>query len=216
MFMKRSGWNRVATGWFALVVTAALSAPARAQDAAALSAPAAAQDAAALPAARHGTPGVVEVVPTSRRKPVAWRYTLEKPAENWAAPGFDDGAWKTGDGTFGTAGTPGLAVNTRWSTPDVWLRRKVALPAGGVDVAALQLFLFHDEDVEVYFEGVLAARQSGFIRDYEPFDILPDARKVLAPGAAFVIAVHCRQTAGGQGVDIGLAAVTTVDRLVRP
>jgi putative heme-binding domain-containing protein len=192
--MKRSGWNAVAAGGFVLFVTAALSVPSAAQDAAARKPPA--------------TPGIVEVVPTSRRRPVAWRYTFEKPAENWAALSFDDESWKTGDGAFGTAGTPGIAVNTRWATSDVWLRRKVDLPATGMDVAALQLFLFHDEDVEVYFDGVLAARQSGFIRDYEPVDILPAARKVLAPGAKFVLAVHCRQTTGGQGVDVGLATVS--------
>ena len=39
-----------------------------------------------------------------------------------------------------------------------------ALPATGLDVSALQLLVFHDEDVEIYFNGVLAARAGGFVR----------------------------------------------------
>jgi hypothetical protein len=161
----------------------------------------------AAPARADGAPAVVEVVPTSRRQVVEWRYTLEKPANDWAAPAFDDGGWKPGRSPFGTAGTPGIAVNTPWSTPDIWLRREAAVPVSGVDLSAVQLFVFHDEDVEIYFDGVLAARQTGFIRDYEPVEILPDARKRLKSGASIVLAVHCRQTAGGQGVDVGLATV---------
>jgi len=56
---------------------------------------------------------------------------------------------------------------------DIWLRRSVELPATRLDPSTLQLLVFHDEDLEIYFDDVLAARASGFVRDYEPMDILP-------------------------------------------
>src|SRR5439155_17381153 len=95
-----------------------------------------------------------------------------------------------------------------WSTPDIWLRRQVTLPATRVDPSTLQLLVFHDEDVEIYFDGVPAARAGGFVRDYEPMDVLPDARRLLKPGAKLLVAVHCKQRDGGQGIDVGLTRVS--------
>ena len=61
-------------------------------------------------------------------RPVAWRYTFQRPADDWTQPGFDDSRWKQGPGGFGTAGTPGHQVDTTWNTPDIWMRREVTLP----------------------------------------------------------------------------------------
>ena len=151
-------------------------------------------------------PKVVEVVPTSERRPATWRYTFQQPAEGWNRPGFDDGGWKQGPGGFGTQGTPGAVVGTTWNTADIWLRREVTLPAGG-DLPNLCLLVYHDEDVEVYVDGVLAAKEAGYLVAYETVEIGPAAQALLKPGAKIVLAVHCRQTRGGQGVDVGLARV---------
>ncbi|MBV9864418.1 MAG: DUF4965 domain-containing protein [Abitibacteriaceae bacterium] len=150
-------------------------------------------------------PVITEVVPTSQRQGILWRYTTEKPADDWAQPGFNDANWKEGLGGFGTKGTPGAVVNTTWDTPDIWLRREVNLPAG--NYSNLQFFVYHDEDVEIYINGVFAAKEGGFINSYEPLEITQTARALLKPGATVTIAMHCHQTAGGQGVDVGLANV---------
>ena len=147
---------------------------------------------------------VTEVVPTARREAVAWRYTFEKPAEDWFKPGFDAAAWKEGPAGFGTEGTPGAVVKTTWNTADVWARREFTLPAG--DTGSLQLLVHHDEDAEVYINGVLAAKLGGYTSDYEPSDIRPAAKAALKPGKN-TLAVHCRQTRGGQYIDVGFAAV---------
>jgi hypothetical protein len=61
----------------------------------------------------------------------------------------------------------------------------------------------HDEDLQVYLNGVLAAELPGFIEQYEQFDLRTEAVAALKPGVN-TLAVHCHQTVGGQYVDVGL------------
>lgn len=148
---------------------------------------------------------VTEVVPTSRQTPVNWRYTTEKPAADWIKPEFDTSNWQEGPAGFGTAGTPGAVVHTTWNTDDIWLRRAFTMPSG--TYTNLEFYVYHDEDVEIYVNGVLAAVDSGYLTDYEPLEISPKALALLKPGTQTTLAVHCHQTEGGQGVDVGLAQI---------
>jgi hypothetical protein len=149
-------------------------------------------------------PQVRVVVPTSQEKGQTWRYTEEKPADDWFKPDFDDSGWKEGPGGFGTRGTPGAVVRTEWKTSDIWIRREFTLPQG--DFTKLYLLLHHDEDAEVYLNGVLAAKVPGYITDYEEVAISKEALAALKPGTNR-LAVHCRQTTGGQYIDVGLVEV---------
>ena len=146
-------------------------------------------------------PDTRTVVPTAREKALTWRYTTDRPADGWQKEGFDDAGWKEGPAGFGTKGTPGAVVRTEWKTGDIWLRRTLELP--DVDPKSLLLSLHHDEDAEIYINGVLAARVAGFITDYEEVPLSDDARAALKPGKN-LIAVHCHQTGGGQYIDVGL------------
>ncbi len=130
-----------------------------------------------------------------------WRYTTDKPADNWFEPGFDISKWKEGVAGFGTAGTPGICLNTTWDTSDIWLKRSFNLKSE--NIPGIELQVFHDEDVEVYLNGVLALQLPGFITDYDEFPISKEALAALKPGEN-IIAVHCHQTVGGQGVDVGV------------
>ena len=147
-------------------------------------------------------PKLVEVVPTSRTAAQTWRYTIAQPAADWINSTFDDSTWTEGQGPFGTEGTPGIAPRTIWKTDDIWLRREFTMPSYSGD---LQLVFYHDEDIEVYVNGVLAGKEAGYENSYEPHDISPTAKSVLKPGAKITIAVHCHQTTGGQGIDVGFA-----------
>jgi hypothetical protein len=133
---------------------------------------------------------------------IAWRYTTRDPGREWTARKFDDASWKQARGGFGTQGTPGLRFSTRWDTPDIWLRGEVTIPEGKYD--DLQLFLYHDEDAEVYVDGKLVTKVRGFNIDYEPTAVPRGAP--LKPGKVF-ISVHCHQTEGGQGIDLGIVDV---------
>ncbi len=145
-------------------------------------------------------PVTVGVLPSSQETGQTWRYTTEKPSGDWFTPGFEDSGWKEGLGGFGVEGTPGSVVRTTWDTDDLWLRREITLPDPVPD--NLALWLHHDEDVEVYLNGVLAAQLPGFVSEYETFPITETARKALRPGQNSV-ALHVHQTGGGQYVDLG-------------
>ena len=131
-----------------------------------------------------------------------WRYTTEKPADGWNMPGAkDDASWKSGKAGFGRVGKPADRVKTPWTTPDIWMRGSY-VPPKGLDVGKLSLEVCHDEDFEVYINGVLAAKGSGHRNDYALFAINPSARKAIKAGRNLV-AVHCHQTVGGQFIDVG-------------
>jgi len=147
-------------------------------------------------------PTVKEVVPTARQGAPPCRYTLEAPPESWFKPDFDDSGWKEGQAGFGTEGTPGAVVRTVWKTQDIWIRRAVNVASDRAD----HLLIHHDEDAEVYVNGVLAAKVSGYTTDYQ-WVALSGAAKAAIKRGKNVIAVHCRQTKGGQYIDVGLAEV---------
>jgi len=149
-------------------------------------------------------PEVRVIVPTSERSAQPWRYTTEKPAADWVKAGFDASGWKEGPGGFGTRITPGAVVGTEWKTPDVWLRRTFEMkePRAG----ELLFRMFHDEDAEVYINGVLAAKVYGYETDYGLVPLTAAGRKALVTGPN-TIAVHCHQTTGGQFIDVGLVEV---------
>jgi Glycosyl hydrolases family 2, sugar binding domain/Glycosyl hydrolases family 2, TIM barrel domain/Glycosyl hydrolases family 2 len=151
-----------------------------------------------------GVADVIEVVPTAREKGQPWRYTLDEPPADWFKPDFDDATWKEGKGGFGTKGTPGAVVRTEWKTSNIWLRREFTLPEA--KLAKPHLIVHHDEDVEIYLNGVLAAKARGFLTDYEEMPISPEALATLKPGKNH-LAVHCKQTTGGQYIDVGIGDV---------
>lgn len=147
---------------------------------------------------------VTTQVPAADTSPSDWRYTTAPPAENWQSPNFDDSDWKAGVSGFGTHNTPGARVGTVWDTRQIWMRKTFDIPAGAGE--NLSLHIHHDEEAEVYINGVLARRMAGFSGDYEQLRMTPEAMRTLRP-TGNVIAVSCRQTNGGQYIDVGFVSV---------
>jgi hypothetical protein len=88
----------------------------------------------------------------------------------------------------------------------LWARREFEMPPGRF--TDLVLLLHYDEDATVYINGVLAMNAAGYNASYESFDITPQSQATLKPGKN-TIAVHCRQTGGGQYFDLGIEGVAT-------
>ena len=144
------------------------------------------------------------VAPDALQARVTWRYTTNAPSGDWIKPAFDDSKWSEGVGGFGAEGTPGTIINTTWNTYDIWLRREFALSKE--DIANPKVQIHHDEDAEVYLNGILAVQAPGYITSYEEVDPEPAALSGLVIGTN-VMAVHCRQTKGGQYIDVGIVTV---------
>lgn len=155
-------------------------------------------------------PKVTTLVETSQFKAQTWRYTTSKPAGDWMQTTFDDSAWKSGPGGFGTKGTPGAVVRTTWDSNDIWIRRTMnvdRLPKEG-DVG---LSIHHDEDAEIYINGQLVKKVAGYVSGYNLLTLDRAALKAIKPGKN-TVAVHCRQTRGGQFIDVGLIVIQERDQ----
>ena len=144
------------------------------------------------------------IVPTSQKQPQNWRYTTSEPADDWQKADFDDSDWQTGQGGFGTKGTPGTIVRTEWKDSDIWVRRTFELEDN--KFSQPQLSIHHDEDAEVYINGQLAAKLEGYTTSYVRKTLDKEARSALKVGTN-CIAIHCHQTTGGQYIDAGLVDV---------
>ena len=111
---------------------------------------------------------------------IQWKYTTSEPVDNWYATDFEASGWRTGLSGFGGGG------RTSWSSSDIWIRR--TFQVSDFDASQLQelrLWLFHDEDAEIYINGVLAAKMTGYNTRYEMWPLLPDALQALSrPQAA--------------------------------
>ncbi|MCC7474221.1 MAG: glycoside hydrolase family 2 [Pirellulales bacterium] len=134
-----------------------------------------------------------------------WRFTLTRPADRWEQADFDDHEWNTGRSGFGTNGTPHASVRTEWNTPEIWLRRTFQVDTLPNEFQLL-LTIHHDEDAEVYLNGTLVRTLKGHTQHYQPILLDTAASKLLRKGNNS-IAVHCRQTTGGQYIDVGLSAL---------
>jgi hypothetical protein len=136
----------------------------------------------------------------SREQRQEWEYTFEKPSDDWKETDYSTTSWQKGAGGFGRQGTPGAVIGTEWATPDIWMRRWFKLEEVPKRLA---LDLHHDEDVEVYLNGVLVYSAKGYVVDYQREPLKRKALQALIRGDN-VIAIHCRQTGGGQYIDAGL------------
>ena len=140
-----------------------------------------------------------------------WKFTTSMPANNWFKPNFDDSKWTEGTGGFGTSGTPGARVGTEWNTNEIWLRKTFSLES--VPTKAI-LLIHHDEDATVFVNGKQITKLEGYTTNYQRIALSPQGVSALRDGEN-LLAVHCRQTTGGQFIDAHIFDSKNVPRLPR-
>lgn len=146
-------------------------------------------------------PIVTTILPTSEGGAQTWKYRLEAPPAGWSDAAFDDSAWTSGPGGFGTPQTPGAVLGTQWTSSDIYIRRQFTLDA---DQPADGLFLrlSHDDDVIVFLDGKEIYEAKGWTTSYQNIPLHAPLKK-----GAHTLAIHCHQNSGGQFVDAGFVRI---------
>lgn len=137
------------------------------------------------------------LIPSADEEPTEWRYSTSQPTHGWEQPEFDDSGWERGRSGFGRQETPGAQVGTAWTSDQIWLRHTFR---HSTKEGELWIKIHHDEDVEVFLNGSPVLSRAGYTTAYTWVRIPTDA---LRRGTN-LLAVTCRQTTGGQYVDVGL------------
>ena len=141
-----------------------------------------------------------------------WRINFRRPPAGWQKNDFDDADWQQAFGGFGTHDTPGSRIGTVWGTNSIWLRKRFTI---GKRPEVPALLIHHDEDADVFLNGTLIAKFEGFVSDYKVVPLEENAARSIRDGEN-LLAIHCRQTNGGQFIDAHLIDANAVPKLPKP
>lgn len=147
------------------------------------------------------------IVPSAHSGTSRWRYTFETPPVDWMSRQFIDTDWKEGLAGFG-ADTPGAPIGTPWRSKNIWIRREFILSETPSELPVL--WVQHDDDIEIYLNGFLAASKEGWTLYYDFVPISAEARQSLRQGRN-LIAIHCRNQGGPQYADAGIVTFPSAD-----
>ncbi|TWT79783.1 hypothetical protein CA13_11900 [Planctomycetes bacterium CA13] len=138
-------------------------------------------------------PKTITLVPTSEKAETIYHYVTSQPTGDWYASDYSVAQWKEANGGLGTE----TLSKTRWATPEIWVRRTVEI-SGDVP-SKIGLRIWHDEDADVFINGKAAISLGGYTTGYEVYEVPAS----LLHSGTNVVAVHVRQTSGGQFIDFG-------------
>jgi WD40 repeat protein/tetratricopeptide (TPR) repeat protein len=148
------------------------------------------------------------MVPTSENEAISWRFSTKEPPADWMGEAFDDSAWTTSPGAFGSNGSaPGLVMRTEWKTSDIWLRRRFEWKPDPA-VQTLLPRVIHDDGFELFINGQQVLSRQDATTAYNIYPVDAKALSLLKPGTNR-IAVHCHSTLGAQYIDVGLLGVSS-------
>ena len=152
-------------------------------------------------------PSYKAVLPTSEVSGQMWKYVFAKPEGVWSGKEYDDSQWTQGAGAFGNRGDH---IGTKWTTPDLWLRKSFNPGALTPEqIENLVLTEFHEGRQEIYINGVPTFPEKGTNRSaqrrYEHRPLNRAIRQAVLPNAENVIAVHCHGVGEEQFFDAGLS-----------
>ncbi len=100
---------------------------------------------------------------------------------------------------------PGSRLPGRRRLPQILAR------LSSTDFESLHLRIHHDEDAEVYLNGQRIGTFEGYSVGYVFVPLTEEALQALRPGTN-TLAIHVRQTDGGQYIDVGFVDLIGMDR----
>lgn len=124
-------------------------------------------------------------------------YTFQDPGPGWNLPKRNLQGWKFSTRPFSDEGRN----RTAWTGSDIWTRQYFNWNSR--KASPLWLQLHHDDQVEVYINGLLVYKNKGWNSgpDWLPIGDIPGVRLGRKDN---VLAIHCRNTAGASYLNAGL------------
>lgn len=138
-----------------------------------------------------------QILPTAEDKTYKAKIALEEPLKGWETPSFDDSTWESAEAPYGDANE----VKTKWTTKDLWYRRQ--FDVNRLDFNELFLKMRHDDNVMVYINGIEIYSCECWNNEYQYYKISEEAVKSIKKSGN-VLAIHIKNTAGGQQLDAGI------------
>lgn len=140
-----------------------------------------------------------------------WKYyATDTPLANkdWTKSNFDDKDWKNGKAGFGNGGLQGAPEETKWTSKYIYLRKIIKFDGlNPSQLNQLRMQVFHDEDAEIYINGVLAATLPGYTNRYAFVEISDAAKKAINLNGQNLVTISCVNTVGNQFIDLGFSIV---------
>jgi GH43 family beta-xylosidase len=130
-----------------------------------------------------------------------WRYRTSAPGDGWTQASYDESDWRSGRTAFGNHDVDNSTTHrteTRWESPELWLRKRFRLAEAPSE--HVQLLMRLRGAADVYVNGERIYRSDG-ARNYATVDV--DDVSAFREGEN-VLAVHARQNDDRQYVDVGL------------
>ncbi|MDD7884751.1 glutaminase family protein [Flavivirga sp. 57AJ16] len=125
-------------------------------------------------------------------------YTESKPDFGWEKINYNSSHWKKGAAPFSNETSD---AKTIWKSNNLWYRRVFDLD--NKNLKNLYLKLRHDDNVVVYLNGNKIYETEGWLHRYKYIPINQNIIKKLK-SKDNVLAIHVKNTAGGQWLDAGL------------
>lgn len=142
---------------------------------------------------------LLTLAPTAQESSWTGKYTEARPADGWMAENFNDAAWKTAEGAFGTADD--RTAKTLWLTHDIWVRRQVELNVP--DSRQIYLSYSNDDRAIFYINGVKIL-DTGNTCNHDALAPLPEEALKAVKNGVNVLAATCENTGGLAILDFGL------------
>ena len=148
------------------------------------------------------------VLPASDELDYKASYTEKKPAADWNSAKFDDSTWKTGEAPFSDDRSQ---AKTIWKSSDLWYRRSFDMSEK--NLKTLYLKLRHDDNVTAYINGVQVYDTRGWQHTFKYIPLKADVISSLKRKNN-ILAIHIKNTAGGQWLDAGLVTDAPSDEKI--
>jgi len=140
-----------------------------------------------------------EILPAADALKYQASYSFDKPEAGWENNSYNDNTWKKADAPFGDDNS----AKTKWNSDDLYFRRTFDI--ANISATKKYLKLNHDDNVIVYLNGKIIYKKNGWVSDYI---YLPIEDGILKTGKN-VLAIHCKNTAGGRHLDAGIVEEET-------